>query len=243
MESTRRDISVTQSNRLIESAHTLTLNEKRLVLAAAAKLDPRKPSPSGGYLSVTGEEFADVFGVDTRNAYTLLEEAAERLFARKVRMIHTDRVEEFRWVFHVKYWHGKGRVDLGFSPNVLPYLTVINREFTTYQLRQVGSLPSFYSIRIYELLAQFKHSGQRTISLDRLREILELREKYADVKNFRVRVLEPALREINQRTDLKIIWALERAGRKVTGVRFTIEENQQQQLDLAAKAPAQLIPL
>ena len=76
---------VTQSNRLVEASHTLTLNETRLVLCAASLIDPRKPLPKDGYLTVRADTFAEVFGIDVRHAYEALDDAANRLFERDIR--------------------------------------------------------------------------------------------------------------------------------------------------------------
>ena len=226
---------VTQSNKLIEASHTLTLNEKRLVLAAASLIDPRKPLPKDGYLTVRADSFADVFGLDVRHAYEALDDAASRLFERDIRRYSKGKVvERMRWVFHVKYREGQGCVELGFSPTVLPHLTMLNREFTSYQLKQIGSLSSFYAVRLYELMSQFLKLGQRECTLDQLRQMLDLGDKYQDVKNLRVRVLDPALKELNAGTDLAVTAEPRRQGRKIVGFSFTITKNDQLPLNLEA---------
>lgn len=224
---------VTQSNRLVEASHTLTLNEKRLVLCAASLIDPRKPLPKDGYLTVRADTFADVFGIDVRHAYAALDDAANRLFERDIRRYAKGKVvERMRWVFHVKYMEGRGCVELGFSPSVLPHLTMLNKEFTSYQLKQIGSLSSFYSVRLYELMSQFLKLGERTCTLEQLRQMLDLGDKYQDVKNLRVRVIDPALRELNANTDLAVSAEPIRQGRKVVGFSFTISKNDQMALQL-----------
>lgn len=227
---------VTQSNRLIEAGHTLTLNEKRLVLACAAKLDPRKPLPVDGTVKLTAVDFAQTFGIDRRDAYQALEDASDRLYARSIKEIRNGargRIERnIRWVWMSEYAPGEGYVTLGFSPDVVPYLTMLHKEFTTYELRNVGKLSSFYSIRIYELCAQFRRTGFREITLENLRDMLNLGDKYSDVKNLRVRVIDPAVADINENTDLRILAEPMRKGRKVTGFRFDIEVDAQQRLDL-----------
>ena len=225
---------VTQSNRLIEAGHTLTLNEKRLVLACAAKLDPRKPLPPNGTVKLTAVDFATTFGIDRRDAYQALEEASDRLYARSIKEIRhgtRGRIERnIRWVWMSEYAPGEGYVTLGFSPDVVPYLTMLHKEFTTYELRNVGSLSSFYSIRLYELCAQFRKTGFREITLEKFRDMLDLNDKYSDVKNLRVRVVDPAVADINENTDLRISAQAMRKGRKVTGFRFDIEVENQQSL-------------
>jgi len=139
-----------------------------------------------------------------------------------------------RWVFHVKYRQGQGCVELGFSPTVLPHLTMLNREFTSYQLKQIGNLSSFYAVRLYELMSQFLKLGQRECTLDQLRQMLDLGDKYQDVKDMRKRVLDPALKELNAGTDLAVTAEPRRQGRKIVGFSFTITKNDQLPLNLEA---------
>ena len=122
------DNKVTQSNRLIEASHTLTINEKRLILAAASLIDPRKPLPKDGFFTVRADAFAAVFDLKVNHAYEALDDAASRLFERDIRRYSKGKiVERMRWVFHVKYKEGQGCVELGFSPTVLPHLTMLNK--------------------------------------------------------------------------------------------------------------------
>jgi len=227
------DNKVTQSNRLIEASHTLTLNEKRLILAAASMIDPRKPLPKDGFFTVRADSFAEVFGLDVSNAYEALNDAANRLFERDIRRYAKGKiVERMRWVFHVKYKEGQGCVDLGFSPTVLPHLTMLNKEFTSYQLKQIGSLSSFYAIRLYELMSQFHKLGQRECTLVQLRQMFDLGDKYPNVKDLRRWVLEPALRELNIGTDLAVNAEPRRQGRRIIGFIFSITKTDQMALEL-----------
>ena len=224
---------VTQSHKLIEASHTLTLNEKRLVLCAASLIDSRKPLPKDGYLTIRADTFADVFGLKVKHAYEALDDAATKLFNRDIRRYAKGKiVERMRWVFHVKYKEGQGCVELGFSPTVLPHLTMLNKEFTSYQLKQIGSLSSFYAVRLYELMSQFLKLGERECSLDQLRQMLDLGEKYQDVKDMRKRVLDPALKELNSSTDLTVVAEPKRKGRKIIGFAFTITKSDQLALQL-----------
>ena len=116
--------------------------------------------------------------------------------------------------------------------DLLGHLTMLNKEFTSYQLKQIGSLSSFYAIRLYELMSQFHKLGQRECTLDQLRQMFDLGEKYQDVKNMRVRVLDPALKELNAGTDLSVTAEPRRRGRKIIGFVFTIAKNEQMALEL-----------
>lgn len=230
------DMEVWQSNRLVEAAQTLTLVEKRLVIAAAALHDPRKPLPPKGTVTLHVDDFRDVFGLDHNGAYEELRDAAARLYNRSIRRIYSSKgkpVEEHvRWVWLARYAKGQGTVTLGFSPAVAPYLTMLHTEFTRYKLKQIGSIGSFYGLRLYELCAQFRKAGERTISLQRLRDMFDLGDKYKRMDNLRQRVLDPAISEVNKHTDLRVTITPERKGRKVVGFHFDITQDDQIPLDL-----------
>lgn len=232
------NLEVWQSNRLVEAAQAMTLNEKRLVIAAAALHDPRKPLPAKGTVKLHADDFADAFGIESKgHVYDALKDAAERLFNRRIRSIadgpRSKRiVTDMRWVWLAKYNEGEGSVTLGFSPGVTEHLTLIHQEFTRYKLKQIGAIGSFYGVRLYELCAQYRKGGERTIALPKLREILDLGEKYKSVKDLRRRVLDPALAEINKHTDLRVVMTSQHKGRKVIGFHFAITQDPQIPLEL-----------
>lgn len=232
--STSRNI-VTQSNRLIEAAHTLTLNEKRLLALATSMLDGRKPLPKDGILLIRADMFAEAFGTDPKNTYAFLKDAADRLYERDVRNYKGGKmVKRMRWVYLCDYKEGRGCVELGFSPTVVPHLTMLNKEFTSYRLQQIGDLSTFYAIRLYELMAQFLKLKERECTLEQLRTMLDLGGKYTNVKDLRKRVLDPGIQEVNLHTDLTVTVEPRRKGRSIIGFTFTIRPklSGEQQLEM-----------
>jgi plasmid replication initiation protein len=233
-----RELIVSQANQLIESTHRLTLNEKRLTLVAAALIDSRKPLPDKGTVTITAQDFADAFGIESRgHTYEALRDAAKGLFERKITRIEKGPKNSFverdvRWVWMSEYREDEGSVTLGFSPAIAPYLTLLSKEFTSYKLRYVGNLSSFYSVRFYELCMQFKKTGERRVTLEKLRTILDLGEKYKDVKNLRVRVIDPSMEDINEHTDLSVSYEPMRKGRRIVGFSFNIDAMEQRELPL-----------
>jgi plasmid replication initiation protein len=230
------ELEVWQSNRLVEAAQTLTLSEKRLVIAAAALHDPRKPLPPKGTVTLHADDFREVFGIQGKHVYEALADAAKRLYNRSIRTVFNKNgkpvEQDVRWVWLARYEKGEGTVTLGFSPGVAPYLTELHTEFTRYKLKQAGNIGSFYGLRLYELCAQYRAAAERTISLERLREMLDLGDKYERIETLRRRVLDPALAEINKHTDLRVVMTPEHKGRKVTGFHFSIKQDSQIPLDL-----------
>ncbi|MBN4881771.1 replication initiation protein, partial [Providencia stuartii] len=79
-------------------------------------------------------------------------------------------------------------------------LTQLQGQFTKIVIKNVSTLKSVYSIRLYELLIQFKVIGDRLISIDDFRSMLGLDEKkYATVKSLNQCVIKPAIKELNQK--------------------------------------------
>lgn len=219
---------VYQSNRLVESSYTLTVNEKRLVLYAASLIDSRKEPPKDGLVTVTAEGFAALFGMEVRHAYGVLDEAVGRLYDRQIKRYEKGKeVESMRWIYHKLYREGAGSVEIGFSPTVLPHLTLLNREFTGYQLKHVSNLSTFNSFRLYELMAQYKKFGEREFEVGRLRELLQMENKYPKIADFRKYVLEHSIKEVNQHTDLTLELEPQRKGRTITAFKFRIQQTNQ----------------
>lgn len=234
--------TVTQSNDLIEAAYSLTLNEKRLLLLAAAQLDPNKPPRRNLSIPVTAADFAETFGITSRgHAYEALEDAALRLYDRSIKSIERTSkgtpVEERRWLTG-RAVYDNGTVLLEFNEGVLGYMTQLSQHFTSYQLQQVSQLSSFYAIRIYELAAGAAQSGARYLPLETLRSVLDMGEKYPNVKDLRCKVIDPAVEEISATSDLAIEAEPVREGRKVVGFKFTVERQQPPAVPAAAMVAA-----
>jgi len=226
--------TVNQSNELIEAAYSLTLNEKRLLLLAATQIDPKKPPTRNVAIKVTAADFADTFGITSRgHAYEALEDAAVRLYERSIRSIaRTKRgipVEERRWLTGRAVYED-GMVLLEFNEGVLHYMTMFSEQFTSYKLQQVSQLSSFYAIRFYEIAAQYKRVGERYLPLDTLRDTLDLGDKYSNVKDLRRWVIDPAMQEITNTSDLSVQAEPVREGRKIVGFKLIVGQPQQRSL-------------
>lgn len=218
---------VTKSNYLIEAGYKLSLNEQRLILSAIAQLDSRKPIPKDNDFVITAAEFSDTFGIPIKQAYETLEDATSRLYERDIKTY--DRAAKtrgrFRWVDSVKYWDGEAKVTLSFSRWIIPYLTLLHQQFTSYELKQVSQLNTAYAIRFYELLVQFLKTGERYITLERLRELLELKDQYPRFYDLKKYVINPSIVDINQKTNLTVEWDIMKKGKTITGLIFVFQDN------------------
>ena len=223
---------ITKANALIEASYNLTLNEQRIILACAAKLDGRKPMPRDAVFVLGVDEFAALFDTDPKNAYAEMEEASSRLYERDIRRIDGNTRKRLRWVYMAEYRKGEGKVRLGFSPEIAPYLTMLHKRFTSYRLEEVARLSSTYAIRLFEMLAQFSDTGLFVISVADFKTRLGLDVKYDRFSNLKARVIEPAVRDLSAKTSLDVTWQGIKKGKAVERLEFRFLEKQQLALPL-----------
>ncbi len=222
---------VYKSNKIVEAAYKLTLNEQKLILSCIAKHDSVKSLQITDKFTVTANEFAELTGVELNNAYGMLKEVADNLFERYVVIDNPDpdnpklKRTKTRWVSSIDYLPELGTVELYFAARMLPYLGQLKSQFTKYELEYIGGMKSKYGIRIYELLVQYRNFGRRDIALDWLREHLEVEDKYKIISDLKKYVIDAAVTDINKNSDLNVHDPIyQKSGRKVTSVVFDFKE-------------------
>jgi plasmid replication initiation protein len=232
------------SNALARSAQGLTLSEKRVVAIALAKTDSKSAADktraafSGGWtVHLSAEEYAQEFGLDADTAYTQLKAAGKNLMQRQTRTM-TQTVKGIKevvtnWCGQCTYHHGEGWIEIAFTPQIAPHLLDLKTKFTSYQLKQASALRSIYAWRLFECLQSWKNTGKWSPDIDDFNHAMDVPESYrANFKDIRVRVIEPALKELRTKDNLEIEMELKKAGRKITGLVFTFRPNPQGSLEL-----------
>lgn len=222
-----KQLTVKKDNALVAASYNLTLGEQRLILLAIAaaghELDARHV--------VTAEQYADCYKLTAQGAYRALREASLQLFERRYTVRTDDKTKLRRWVSGVDYVEGAGQVVLHFAPDVLEYLGELKNRFTVYALEQVASLTSAHAVRLYELLISWRSVGKTPVfELAAFREQLGiLPDEYPRMTNFKQRVLDPALAQINEHTDIEASYQQHKTGRKITGFSFTFSHKKDAQ--------------
>lgn len=235
---------VTMTNALTRAGQGLTLAEKRIVASAVAKLDSRKQLRPGTAptTQITAAEYAEAFGVDMDTAYNQLKSAAQNLYSRSITFYTPAYLRDgkpcttkstMRWVGRIEYHEKEGWVELFWWYEVLPHLTGIKRNFTTYQLQQASALRSIYSWRLLELLMRFEDTGWAEYTIEDFCASMDATEKQrSDFGNIRKRMIEPAVKELIEKDNWMIEWYPIKAGRRVKALRFDFSRNPQHRLPL-----------
>ena len=130
------------------------------------------------------------------------------------------------WFTYLRYENGV--IEYKFESLLKPYLLNLKDNFTSYQLKNILSLKSAYSIRMYELLNQYKVIGRRTIEIEELRNLLNIPQGYLN-KDI-VKLIKNTLKELTIKTDLTFDFEIIKDRRKFKSFEFTIQHNKKENL-------------
>lgn len=95
--------------------------------------------------------------------------------------------------------------------------------FTRFALEQVAPMKSVYSVRLYELLNQWKQAKKVSFDLNTFRGQLGVEDtEYKAMSDFKKRVLDLAVNEINEKSDLKVSYEQVKKGVAIAGFKFKV---------------------
>ena len=220
---------IVKDNALINASYSLELTEQRIVLLAILKARENK-TPHNQELIVTAQSYITAFNVHRNSAYKTLKTACDNLFTRQFtyqRYNSKGKVEQVksRWVQSVVYAESDSYIKIKFADEVLPLITMLEKHFTSYELQQVASLKSIHAIRLYELLIQYRTVGKLEISLSDLRLKLGIADgKYPTMNNFKARVLDVGIQQINEHSDITVKYEQVKQGRTIIGFKFSFKQ-------------------
>lgn len=239
---------VVQSNKLVESRYILSVNEQRLVFAVASMIHPDDIDFYPYEIKI--RDLAAILNIDLNNAYKNADRITDQLMRRVLVIPEDDGPLKVGWVSSCKYNNQKGTISFSFDPHLKPYLLQLKRDFTQSKLSILAQFQSIYSIRIYQLLKQYKKIGYREFGVDELKEILGIdKGKYSQFKQFRQWVLNQAKKEFEKKNEhgfpqCDLTFKLEtiREGRKIAKVKFIILPLKYQEALPFAKS-GQILPI
>lgn len=223
---------VVKDNALIQASYTLDLAEQRLILLAI--IEARNKSQGitqDTLLEIHASSYAKQFNINDKTAYTVVKDASKGLFDRYVTYHDKnpkngkDRSFHCRWIDKTGIEPDSGIVYLRFTSDVIPLITRLESHFTSYEIDKVADLTSSYAIRLYEILISWREVGKTPkYEIDDLRSKLGVEpEQYKQMCNFKARVLELAIEQINKNTDITASYSQYKRGRAITAISFSFK--------------------
>jgi plasmid replication initiation protein len=227
---------IVKDNSLINATYSLNLVEQRLIWLSILHVRTQifnninNQSELSYPVQITADSYCNHFNVHRNTSYKVLKDACKTLFHRQFsyqekRNNGIANVTS-RWVSRIAYIEEKSTVELLFSQDVIPLITFLEKHLTSYDLEQVKNLNSIYAVRLYELIVSWRSTG-----ITPLMPILELKNKigvlvdeYERTEAFKRRVLDFAVLQINEHTDIIATYEQHKQGRTITGFTFTFKQ-------------------
>ena len=224
---------VVQHNALAEAKYRLSVRAQKLLIRLLAELDQRNDDFADIKLFL--RDFAKLASGDPGDVlFTEFIDAAKQFMGQFVSITQSPVPGEklprgliCHWISSIEKNPNERSITFSFDPKLRPYLLGLSRNFFAFHTLHAFNLDSAYSIRLYQWAKsrQFLRRPQQ-VSVDDLRHFLGTIEIDADgaitkeslkrYNDFKKVALQPAVREINKKTDIVITFhELRKPGTKI----------------------------
>ena len=237
---------VVEHNSLITSIAKMDKTPLKMFELAVSCIDTEKPLEDNTVYLSKRDLFA-FFKVSDNDKHSRFKEAVEKMqkqafFKIKEKKEHGFEFENIVPIPYVKWTDYNDEVLIRFSPEIIPYLVNLKKNFTQHALSDIAELNSKYSIILYRWLSmnynQYEHysvkGGRRadqvesyrnpSISVKELRIMTDTVNEYQRFTNFTKKILDIPLKEINAHTSFNVTYEKVKKGRSIDSIVFHIEK-------------------
>ncbi len=214
---------IVKSNYLVNARYSYTPLEMKIVYLMARQIKPGDDAFQTYHLNI--REFQRDCNLSGNSLHEYMVKVIKRLMGKVIEVRdENNNVELFPLVTYSKHRSQEGTIALTFVPQMQPHLLDLKERFTSFYDANVLALNSQYSMRIYELLKQYETIGKRKITVERLRHILMLEDKYESYNLFKRKVIEKARKDLDKHCDIGFTYQEFKTGRKITSIEFKIHK-------------------
>jgi plasmid replication initiation protein len=226
----QREYKIVKDNTLIQKVtkrkYELSVLEQKVLGFILSMIKPQENTTNQAFYQFEFDIrfFCKVCGIDFNSGanYENVKSALKRLADNSFWIEDGDDELLFQWITTPRIKKKSGHVTIKISDDVLPYLINLQERFTQYELYQILALKGSYSIALYELFKSHAFKRRIVLGLEEIKQYLGVSGKYEEYKNFRRQLIEPALKEINEYTDINVSWQPIKKGRFYIAIDFTI---------------------
>lgn len=180
-------------------------------------------------------DFKELLGSSSNKIYEEVQKLAQELMLKPMTIPREGGgFLTVNWIASTEYIPDSGVLEFEISPKLKPYLIELSGGFLKYELKNILALKSPYVIRLYELLKHEynkvnNYTGNKVVSyeidLQELRDLFEIPTSYKYSGGIKDRILDKAVKQFSQKTDITVKYQEHKRGRKVHKIEFTIREN------------------
>lgn len=212
---------IKQSNNLCEARYKLTKYEQRMVIAICSQIDDRKDELPIIKVKVT--DLANFCEFDKTKKYTMVKTTARTLRSRTLeyKMPNGDWYIT-GWINSAFYNSKDGTITFTFDERLKPELLNLKSAYLLTPTEPLMKFDRDYSVRLYFILKKMLKIKDFEYSLDYFRDRFQLGKGYKLFANLKNKVLEPALDEINEKSDISVWHEYIKEGRAHTKIHFIV---------------------
>lgn len=235
---------VTVSNEMIMARLDWNIMMHRILMVLISQIDS-KSDKRFRTQRVAVRRIRDLAQVTQKSIHEEAAEAASKLVRQPIEFWSADKKDyEGYPIFSMcKYRSREGVIEARFNEDARPYLLQLREHFTQYRLRQAIPLSTPYAIRTYEISKMIERPGEvrsRQIAIQRFRSMFRLETKYERHCDMRRRVVNPSVREVNEKTDVNVTCKDVRDGQTPVALKWTVRSEQSETGTSAEEEPSRL---
>ena len=224
---------IVKSNDLILKTHyNLTLVEMKLVSYLISKIVADDKEIKTVNISI--KDFCHLTNIEPKgNNYEAIRNSIKSLKTKSWWIMLDDNTELlYSWLDYAIIKKNTGNIEICLSKSLTPFLVQLRSRYTKYTLAEILKLKSRAAVRLFEICQSQLYKGFFVIDIDQFKKLLDIKDKYNDYRDLRKRIIEPSIKEINDLTYISVSYEPIKEGKKITKLRFTVNEAMGYQLSL-----------
>lgn len=200
---------------------SMTLLEQKILLYVISRIKPEDTELKEQTFDIA--EFCRICGITLCGSnYEMMKAAILKLRSRTMWLVSDEVETTVSWIAKARILKRTGKIKIQLDEDMIPYLLMLKENYTMYPLHSIIKMNTKYGILLYELLKSYCYRGEHIeFSVDELKKNLDCMS-YDKFTNIRIKVLEPAIKDINTYSELKVSAEYKKTGRSFTSVVFHV---------------------
>ena len=220
-------VLVKEPHEFIRGKYKLNAFSLKMLSFLFSKIDPFQDEPFQKY-EISVQEIKEVYGKSYGDIYSVVKNTFRNLIDIKIELEYEDEWKIFTVIVDPTILKRDGTISFFISPNLLGLLKN-SKHFLKYDISILAYFNSAYSVRLYKILKdkleinkKFNHQDKYVIELEEFKNLLQIPKSYI-YGNIKQKILDIAIKEINEYSDIKVDFEEIKKGRKVEKIAFSIE--------------------
>ena len=217
-----RNYSIVKSNTLIRNTrYDLSIVEQKIILRLIQMIQPNDIDFNIYKFNI--KEFCQLCNIHDHSGanYVYIKNTLKNLHDKSFWVKQDNKEILCSWISTAIIYDGSGIIEIELHKHLKPYLLELKKNFTEYSLGYILSMKSKYSVRMYELLKSYEFKSEFTVNIDELKQNLHI-AKYNRFYDFKKRVLDISVIEVNKFTDILVEYTINTDRRLPVSITFNV---------------------